>query len=129
MLDEVKLNVVPMGARFDLGPFDIEFVAVTHSLPEPNALAIRTPLGTVLHTGDWKLDPAPMLGERSDVDALEEAGKRGVLAIIGDSTNALSPGTSGSEAEVRDSLTELIARQPNRVVLTRDAYRPHSRPA
>jgi ribonuclease J len=115
---EVPIHRIKPNQSFELGPFGCRFIHMTHSIPESSALLLETRLGRVLHTGDWKLDPAPMLGERSDVDALEEAGKRGVLAIIGDSTNALSPGTSGSEAEVRDSLTELIARQPNRVVLT-----------
>lgn len=103
---------------FRLGPFDCRFLHVTHSIPEANALVIETPAGRLLHTGDWKLDPAPLLGPTTDRDGLEEAGNARILAMIGDSTNVLSAGSSGSEAEVRDSLMELVAAQPNRVVLT-----------
>lgn len=112
------LNVVEPGQPFRVGPFRCAFRHVTHSIPDSNALTIETPHGKVIHTGDWKLDPAPQIGARTDVDGLEGFGKGGVLALVGDSTNVLSPGTSGSEAEVRDSLIELIARQPGRVALT-----------
>ena len=115
---DVQVNRVRPGADFKVGPFGCRFLHVTHSVPEAQALLLNTRFGTVLHTGDWKLDPAPMVGERSDTAGLEAAGKAGVLALVCDSTNALSPGTSGSEAEVRESLTSLIAGQPNRVVLT-----------
>jgi ribonuclease J len=118
LTDEVTVHRVRHNEPFDVGPFGCRFIHLTHSIPDAAALVLETPYGRVLHTGDWKLDPEPMLGEKSDVDALEDLGKRGVLAIVCDSTNALSPGTSGSEAEVRDSLTELIAHQPKRVVLT-----------
>ena len=92
---------------------------MTHSIPEANALAIRTPLGNVLHTGDWKLDPAPLLGRTTEAEALEAFGNEDVLAMVADSTNVLTPGTSGSEAEVRDSLmASLVAKLPNRVVIT-----------
>ncbi|MCX8102418.1 MAG: ribonuclease J [Geminicoccaceae bacterium] len=103
---------------FRVGPFTCRFLHVAHSIPEANALLLETPAGRLLHTGDWKLDPAPLLGPNTDGDGLEEVGQAGVLAMIGDSTNVLSAGSSGSEAEVRDSLMELIAAQPNRVVLT-----------
>lgn len=112
------IHIIPPGQEFTVGPFSCRFRHVTHSIPDSNALEIGTPYGKVMHTGDWKLDPAPMVGERTDVDGLESFGRGGVLAMIGDSTNVLSPGTSGSEAEVRDSLIELIARQPGRVALT-----------
>lgn len=115
---EVPIRVVEPGQPFQVGGFACRLIHMTHSIPESNALVLDTPFGRVMHTGDWKLDPAPLVGERSDVPALEGLGRDGVLAVIGDSTNALSPGTSGSEAEVRDSLTQLIARQPHRVVLT-----------
>jgi ribonuclease J len=115
---EVPIHRVKPNERFDVGPFGCRLIHVTHSVPEAGSLVLETRLGRVLHTGDFKLDPAPQVGERSDVDALEEVGRSGVLAIVCDSTNALSPGTSGSEAEVRESLTELIKGQPNRVVLT-----------
>ena len=91
---------------------------MTHSIPEPTRWCSTRRSARVLHTGDWKLDPAPLVGARTDETRCEALGKEGVLAIVCDSTNVLSPGTSGSEAEVRDSLTELIADQPNRVVLT-----------
>jgi ribonuclease J len=103
---------------FAVGPFGCRFLHVTHSIPEANALVIETAAGRILHTGDWKLDPAPLIGPTTDADGLEELGNGSVLALIGDSTNVLAAGSSGSEAEVRDSLMELIAAQPARVVLT-----------
>ncbi len=115
---DVPIHVKEPGERFKVGPFDCSLIHMTHSIPEANALAIRTPLGNVLHTGDWKLDPAPMLGETTGIDDLVAFGKDGVLAMVADSTNVLTPGTSGSEAAVRDSLTELVAKLPNRVVIT-----------
>ena len=113
-----SIRIIEGDQTFELGPFGCRFLHVTHSIPEAAALAIETSFGRVLHTGDWKLDPAPLVGERTDTDGLERFGHEGTLAIICDSTNVLSPGTSGSEAEVRDSLMELVANQPNRVVLT-----------
>ena len=112
------MNVVAPGERFTVGPFDCSLLRVTHSIPESHALALRTPLGNVLHTGDWKLDPEPLVGPRTATDDLEAFGREGVLAMVADSTNILNPGTSGSEAEVRDSLKSLIAPMPHRVVLT-----------
>ncbi|MEZ5826118.1 MAG: ribonuclease J [Geminicoccaceae bacterium] len=106
------------GEPFDLGPFHCCLLHVTHSIPDANALAIDTEFGRVLHSGDWKLDPAPMVGEKTDTDRLENFGKDGVLALVADSTNVMSPGTSGSEAEVRDSLKALIKEQKGCVVLT-----------
>ena len=94
-----------MGGKLELGPFELDFISITHSILEPNLLAIRTPLGVVAHTGDWKIDPDPMLGEATDAAALEKLGDEGVLALVCDSTNALVPGSSGSEAKVRESLT------------------------
>ncbi len=117
-LKGVPINIVAPGERFRVGPFDCALIQVTHSIPEAHALALRTPLGNVLHTGDWKLDPAPLVGPLTGSDALEAFGHEGVLAMVADSTNILNPGTSGSEAEVRDSLMELIGRQTHRVVLT-----------
>lgn len=115
---EVPLNIVDLGARFDLGPFDIEFVTLTHSIPEPNALAIRTALGTVMHTGDWKIDPGPVVGETLDSKRLAEIGEEGVRAIVCDSTNVFTPGEAGSEADVAASLTDLIGGLDGRVVVT-----------
>jgi ribonuclease J len=114
---KVTMNIVPMSGRFSIGPFDLELVTLTHSIPEPNAVAIRTPVGTVLHTGDWKLDPDPLIGDVTDEEALIRIGDEGVLAMVGDSTNALVPGSSRSEAELREALTELIGRYQGRVAV------------
>ncbi len=115
--DQVKINVVPLSGRFTIGPFDLELITLTHSIPEPNAVALRTPVGTVLHTGDWKFDPDPLIGPTADEAALKRLGAEGVLALIGNSTNALRPGTSGSEAELRRSLIDLIGRYDARVAV------------
>ena len=115
--DQVKINVVPLSGRFTIGPFDLELITLTHSIPEPNAVALRTPVGTVLHTGDWKFDPDPLIGPTADEAALKRLGAEGVLALVGDSTNALRPGTSGSEAELRRSLIDLIGRYDARVAV------------
>jgi ribonuclease J len=117
LADRVKINVVPMSGRFSIGPFDLELITLTHSIPEPNAVALRTPIGTILHTGDWKFDPDPLIGPTADVTALRKLGEEGVLALIGDSTNALRPGSSGSEADLRRSLTDLIGRYDARVAV------------
>ncbi len=114
----VELNVIDIDARFDLGPFDVEYVTLTHSIPEPNGIILRTEFGTVLHTGDWKIDPAPTLGPEVDATALKKLGDEGVLAMVCDSTNVLSAGMSGSESKVRASLTKLIAKQEGRVAVT-----------
>jgi ribonuclease J len=113
----VPINVVPMSGRFEIGPFALELITLTHSIPEPNAVAIRTAAGTVLHSGDWKFDPDPLVGEVTDEDALRRLGVEGVLALVCDSTNALRPGSSRSEAELRTSLTELIGRYGGRVAV------------
>src|SRR6516162_1232267 len=115
--DQVKINIVPLSGRFTIGPFDLELITLTHSIPEPNAVALRTPVGTVLHTGDWKFDPDPLIGPIADEAALRKLGDEGVLALIGDSTNALRPGTSGSEADLRRSLIDLIGRYDARVAV------------
>ena len=114
----VKLNVVPLHGHIKLGPFDVELVSITHSIPEPNALAIKTPLGTVVHTGDWKIDHQPLLGEGIDVNRLRTLGDEGVLALVCDSTNALVEGESGSEVAVRVALTKLIGTLKGRVAVT-----------
>ena len=108
LLDEVELHEKPLGSRFNLGPFDIEYITLTHSIPEPNGLAIRTPLGLVWHTGDWKIDDDPQMGEGIDHAALGRIKDEGVTAIICDSTNAMSPGRAGSEADVRKELERQI---------------------
>jgi len=109
---------VKLGGHLDIGPFGIDFVSITHSIPEPNALAIRTPLGTVVHTGDWKIDPDPMVGETTNINAFMKLGDEGVLATVCDSTNALVQGHSGSEARVRQALSALIGSLAGRVAVT-----------
>jgi ribonuclease J len=116
--NRVKVKIVPLGGAMTLGPFALEFISITHSIPEPNAIAIRTGLGTILHTGDWKIDPDPLLGEVTDEAALRRLGEEGVLAMVCDSTNALVPGESGSEGEVRKSLMRLIGSLKGRVAVT-----------
>lgn len=118
LTSKVTVKVVPVGGSLTLGPFQLDFISITHSILEPNLLAIRTPLGVVAHTGDWKIDPNPMLGEETDTQALERLGDEGVLALVCDSTNALVPGSSGSEATVRKELTDLIATLKGRVAVT-----------
>jgi ribonuclease J len=114
---KAKITVVPMSGRFTIGPFELELVTLTHSIPEPNAVAIRTPVGTVMHTGDWKLDPDPLIGDVTDEAALTRIGDEGVIAMVGDSTNALVEGHTRSEAELRESLSELIGRYEGRVAV------------
>jgi ribonuclease J len=114
---QVRMHEVPLKHRFQLGPFDIEYVTITHSIPEPNGLAIHTPLGTVLHTGDWKIDPDPLLGETTDVTRLREIGEAGVLAMVCDSTNVFSPGETGSESGVREELIKVVAEQSGKVAV------------
>jgi ribonuclease J len=82
LLDQVEIHEVALGGTIKLGPFDMELITLTHSIPEPNGLAIRTPLGTVLHTGDWKIDPEPLLGSVTDQDAIRKLGDEGVLAMV-----------------------------------------------
>ena len=115
---EIPITVVPLGGRFKVGPFDVELVSVCHSIPESNALIIRTPLGAVLHTGDWKLDPTPTLGAPTDAAKLKALGEEGCLALVGDSTNAVRDGRSPSEKQVASVLAELIASARGRVAVT-----------
>jgi ribonuclease J len=115
---QVDLRVVPSRARFTLGDFDIEFVDVAHSIPESNALAIRTPAGTVIHTGDWKIDETPVIPPRTDGARLKAIGDEGVLALVCDSTNAVREGRSPSERDVAKSLAEIMAQKTGRVALT-----------
>ncbi|WP_304170160.1 ribonuclease J, partial [Phenylobacterium aquaticum] len=108
LVEEAEITEVPLSGRFSIGPFDLELITLTHSIPEPNGLAIRTPLGTILHTGDWKIDPDPVLGSVTDVAAIERLGDEGVLAMVCDSTNVFVDGEAGSEADVRTALGGLI---------------------
>ncbi len=115
---EVKLNIIKPGGAFTLGPFALRYISMTHSTPEMQALAITTKYGTVLHTGDWKMDPAPVVGAKTDEAALRALGDAGVLAMISDSTNAQVEGHSGSEAEVAKSLKSLVGDLPGRIAIT-----------
>lgn len=115
--DQVEIIEVPMSGRFSVGPFDIELITLTHSIPEPNALVIRTAAGSVLHTGDWKLDPDPLIGDDYDEAALRALADEDILAMVCDSTNAMVDGDSGSEAEVRASLMELVGGLEGRVAV------------
>ncbi|HET6236960.1 MAG TPA: ribonuclease J [Acetobacteraceae bacterium] len=118
LLNRVKLHVIPPGGAIELKPFSLRFIRMAHSIPESQALAITTPYGVLLHTGDWKIDPTPLIGPPTDEAALAALGKAGVLAMICDSTNAMVEGHSGSEAEVRQSLAALIRGLSGRVAVT-----------
>src|ERR1700676_25905 len=115
---DIPVNIVPLGGRFTLGPFDIELVSMAHSIPESNGLIIRTPLGAVLHTGAWKIDYTPVIGPPTDEAKLRALGDEGCLALIGDSTNAVREGRSPSEADVAKCLADLIRSAPARVAVT-----------
>jgi ribonuclease J len=117
LLDEVEIHEVALGGRIELGPFTLDLITLTHSIPEPNGLAIRTPLGVVLHTGDWKIDPDPLLGGLTDESALRRLGDEGVLAMVCDSTNVFVDGRAGSESGVRDALIPLIGGLKGRVAV------------
>ena len=112
------LQVVPLNSKIKLGVFEIDFVTLTHSILEPNGLSIKTPLGTILHTGDWKIDPNPLIGNKIDEEKLKTIGETGVSAMICDSTNIFSPGRAGSESDVRDSLLKIIEVKKKRVLVT-----------
>src|ERR1700729_2351784 len=115
---QIPVKTVPVGGRLTLGPFTIDFINVAHSIPESNALAIRTPAGIVLHTGDWKIDPTPVIGAPTDQAKLRALGDEGVLALIGDSTNAVRDGRSPSESEVAKTIIELVKAAKGRVAVT-----------
>lgn len=116
-LKEATLHEVTPNTLIDLSPFQAEFIALTHSIPEPMAVAIHTPKGCIVHTGDWKIDPSPLIGETTDIDYLKKLGDKGVLALVCDSTNAFVKGRSGSEANVRKELIRLIKRKKGRVIV------------
>jgi ribonuclease J len=109
LLNEVPITEVPLSGKFSIGPFDLEMITLTHSIPEPNGLAIKTPLGTILHTGDWKIDPDPLLGGVTDIEAIKRLGDEGILAMVCDSTNVFVDGHAGSEADVRTAMNKLIS--------------------
>ena len=113
-----NLKIVDLNGTVDLKPFKIEFITLTHSILEPNGLKIETPAGNILHTGDWKCDPNPLIGDKIDSKRLKEIGEKGVLAMICDSTNVFSIGRAGSELDVRKSLLEIMSRIKKRIVVT-----------
>ena len=113
-----KLKVVELNGNITLGPFNIDFVTLTHSILEPNGLSIETPSGTVLHTGDWKIDPNPLIGEKIDEDKLKKIGSKGILTMICDSTNVFNPGRAGSESDVRTSLLKVMEGKTKRIIVT-----------
>jgi len=115
---EIPVTVVPLRSRFKVGLFDIEMVTMAHSIPEANALIIRTPAGTVLHTGDWKIDPTPILKDPTDEKKLRALRDEGCLAVVGDSTNAVREGQSPSETDVARTIAELVKSARGRVAVT-----------
>ncbi|MCZ6448542.1 MAG: ribonuclease J [Alphaproteobacteria bacterium] len=115
LIDAVPIEELKLKGALELGPFRLRLITVTHSIPEPNALAIDTPHGRILHTGDWKLDPDPLIGATADEAALRELGDGGVLAMVCDSTNVFVPGCSGSEGDVAEALVEVVGRFRHRV--------------
>ena len=114
---KAKITEIPMSGKFSIPPFELELITLTHSIPEPNAVVLRTRLGTVLHTGDWKLDPDPVIGPTTDEAALRALGNGNVLAMICDSTNVFVNGTSGSEADILPEMTALIRGRKGRVAV------------
>ena len=117
LLDQVPITEVPLSGKITIGPFEIELITLTHSIPEPNGMAIKTPLGTILHTGDWKIDPDPILGAPTDIAMLSRLGDEGVLAMVCDSTNVFVDGEAGSEADVRIALNKLIGSLKGKVAV------------
>ena len=118
LLEEVPLHIIEPDAHVELGPFSIDYICLTHSIAEPSALAIEADGARILHTGDWKIDPDPVIGKLTEVDRLKALGDAGIDAIICDSTNVLSPGRSGSEAGVGRMLEEVVCDSTGRVVIT-----------
>lgn len=115
---EAAVNIMELREKRTFGPFEVELVTLTHSIPEPNGLAIRTPLGMILHTGDWKIDPDPIIGEDFDQAKIEELGREGILAMVCDSTNVFEEGEAGSEGMAREALRRAVAEQKGRVAIT-----------
>jgi len=113
-----NLKIVDLNGTVKLGPFKIEFITLTHSILEPNGLSIETPVGTILHTGDWKCDPNPLIGNTINEKKLKQIGEQGVLAMICDSTNVFNPGRAGSELDVRQNLLKIMQNKNKRIVVT-----------
>lgn len=116
--EKIPITVVEMGSRFKVGPFDLELVTMAHSIPEPSGIAIRTPHGIVFHTGDWKLDRMPLVGDPTDEAKIRSLAAEGVRALVCDSTNAFREGRSPSETEVAESLARIIGGAKRRVAVT-----------
>ena len=112
------LKIVQLNGKINLGPFEIDFITLTHSILEPNGLSIKTPAGVVLHTGDWKIDPNPLIGGEIDREKIKKIGSKGVIAMICDSTNVFSEGRAGSESDVRDSLLQIIESKNKKIIVT-----------
>lgn len=118
LLDRTKIHEVKIGSELSLKPFEVQFLSITHSIPEPNALVIRTPAGAVVHTGDWKLDSEPLISDTVDETSFKTVGDKGVLALVCDSTNVFVEGNAGSEMTVRRKLIELVSqRKQGRMVI------------
>jgi ribonuclease J len=115
---QVKLNIVERGGSIELGPFRVSFVALSHSIPEGNGLLIETPFGNIFHTGDWKIDETPVIGEGADTDVLTQIGDRGVRALVCDSTNVFQEQPSGSEESVHEGLLAQVLQAKGRVLVT-----------
>jgi ribonuclease J len=118
LVETVPVTEIPLRGRFSLPPFELELITMTHSILEPNALAIRTKLGTVFHTGDWKIDPEPLIGDVTDEAVLRRIGEEGTLAMVCDSTNVFVEGAAGSESTVRGNLEKLVTAGKGRVAVT-----------
>jgi len=116
--DQVSVTEIPLGGKFSLAPFELEMITMTHSILEPNAMAIRTKFGTIFHTGDWKIDPEPLLGDLTDEAMLKRIGDEGALAMVCDSTNVFVEGEAGSESKVRANLEKLVRGHSGRVAVT-----------
>ncbi len=112
------LQIVELNGKVSLDPFEIEYITLTHSILEPNGLRIKTPAGVILHTGDWKVDPNPLIGDNINEKRLKEIGEEGVLAMICDSTNVFSAGRSGSELDVRKNMLNVMSRLKKRIIIT-----------
>jgi len=115
LLDEVPLIEVPLEGQVSVGPFTVDFLSLTHSIPEPNAVRITTDAGIIFHTGDWKLDPDPMLGEKTNAAKFSQVGDEGVLALVCDSTNVFNMEASGSEGKVRDNISQMLSAKKGKI--------------
>lgn len=117
LLEQLILHEIPLGGSRKFGPFEVQLINMAHSIPEPNLLVIKTPAGNIVHTGDWKFDDTPVEGSTTNRKTLQNIGKEGVLALIGDSTNAATPGRSGSEGDLAESLKKIFLRYPDRRIV------------